>query len=128
MTEENSVPASDNADIQTAPEGDTSEKKQEHMIPKSRLDDANRKRREAEEALSHMAEQVIASVPEAFRDLIPDGSPAQRAAWVHKAHATGLFAKPQVPSTDSGKPKNTPINRNWTELSSVEKIGLGYKN
>lgn len=96
------------------------------MIPKSRLDDEIKKRRDVEEALAHMAETVLATVPEAFRDLIPEGSPQQRAAWVNKAHATGLFSKPVVPATETGKPKNTTPNTDWQNLPAHERVARGY--
>lgn len=126
MTDELSAPVSDNADLTPALEGDTS--KRDHMIPKSRLDDEIRKRRELEESLSHMSEQVLATVPDQFRDLIPEGSPAQQAAWVNRAHNSGLFAKPNVPGTDSGKPKNTPVAVDYNSLPVHARMARGYGN
>lgn len=128
MTDDIPASPSDNGAIASAPEGDTSETKRDHMIPKARLDAEISKRRELEESLAHMAEQVLSTVPEAFRDLIPEGSPAQRAAWVHKAHSSGLFTKPQVPGTDSGKPTNTPVQPDFNSLPLHARMARGYGN
>jgi hypothetical protein len=126
MSEDTSVPASDNADVTLAPEGDTSADKTSHMIPKSRLDDEIRKRREVEDSLAHMAETVIGTVPEAYRDLIPEGSPAQRAAWVHKAHETGLFQKPVVPTTDTSKPKGSTPATDYSSMTATQRLAAAF--
>ncbi|MGB0748178.1 MAG: hypothetical protein ACPGO3_05490 [Magnetospiraceae bacterium] len=127
MTDEKTVPGDDTAAPAPQP-SDTGGN--EHLIPKARLDAEIAKRRETEEQLAHMAESIVATVPEKWRGLIPDGTLAQKAAWVQQARATGIFdEKPAapVPATDDGKPKTTPKDQDLSDLPASARMAAGYK-
>lgn len=104
------------------------------MIPKARLDEEVQKRRAVEEQLSAVAESLLADVPEDYRDLIPNVSPAEKVKWLQAAKAKGLFAgnaeeRPKVPSTDTKAPKTAPREEDLSALPPQVRIAraLGGK-
>lgn len=122
---DNPAPGGDTADPATA-----SDKADPTMIPKARLDEEIAKRRELEEQVSHMADAMLAAIPEDLKPLIPDGmSPAAKVAWYIRAKETGVFnaKKADVPETDTAKPKTSP--RGDQDLSTLPvhaRIAAGY--
>ncbi len=127
MTDETPAPSSD---IDAPAKGAATE----HTIPKARLDQEISKRTEAESQMAKMADAILAEVPEAFRDLIPEGlPPADRVAWVQKAKAKGIFGEaakqpaPEVPATDIGKPKTQAPDVDLWDLPPSERMALGYQ-
>lgn len=105
------------------------------MIPKARLDEEVQKRRAVEEQLNAVAESLLVDVPEDYRDLIPNVSPAEKVKWLQAAKAKGLFSqsseteKPKVPSTDTRAPKTAPRDENLSALPPQVRIAraLGAK-
>ncbi|MEQ9448188.1 MAG: hypothetical protein RLN70_04670, partial [Rhodospirillaceae bacterium] len=66
------------------------------------------KRTALEKDMNEMADTVLAEVPDHLKDLIPEGTAAQKVEWFKKAKATGIFGRKSadVPPTDGGeKPK-----------------------
>jgi hypothetical protein len=57
---------------------------------------------EAERTFGVLLEAEIQAIPEALRGVIPDGTTAQKLAWLQKAKAGGLFGQPQ--NTGTGSP------------------------
>lgn len=98
------------------------------MIPKARLDEEIQKRRTLEEQLGSVAEVLLADVPESFRDLVPNVSPAEKVKWLQAAKAKGLFAgsteteKPKVPATDTKAPKTAPREEDLSALPPQVRI------
>ena len=123
MTTENPAPESDNS--APAPAGD----KAEHMIPKARLDEELSKRRQLEEQVSHMADMMLAGIPDQFKGLIPtELSPAAKVNWYLKAKETGVFnASATVPQTDNSRPTITPRNSDPNSLPANARIAAGYR-
>jgi len=105
------------------------------MIPKARLDEEVQKRRAVEEQLNAVAESLLVDVPEDYRDLIPNVSPAEKVKWLQAAKAKGLFSqsseteKTKVPSTDTRAPKTAPREENLSALPPQVRIAraLGAK-
>lgn len=123
MTDENSAPSSDMDVIadDAATGGD------EHMIPKSRLDEEIGKHRATKEQMEQLAEKFEAEVPERFRGLIPNLSPADKVGWIMEAQKSGLFNKQQtVPDTDNSKPKTTPKASDFSDMPVQAKLAAGY--
>lgn len=81
------------------------------------------------EQVAHMADTVLATIPDALKALIPDGlSPSQKVAWYFKAKDTGVFAgKPEVPVTDTGKPTVTPKVPDVSSLPPIARMAAGYQ-
>jgi len=106
--------------------GDTGEKKPEHMIPKSRLDEVLKQKKSAEDALKTVAEELIQDVPEEFRDLVPDASPGEKVRWIRNAIKKGLFGKPSDNGPDTKRPGGKPPV-DLEGMNPSEMIKLGYK-
>ena len=53
----------------------------------------------------------LAAVPEDMQDMIPEGAPESQLAWLGKAEAKGLFAKPPGPNTHAGAGLGTSGDR-----------------
>ncbi|MCW5705486.1 MAG: hypothetical protein KIT82_23250 [Bradyrhizobium sp.] len=123
MTTPTSAAASDNAE--TVPSND----KPDHMIPKARLDEEISKRRNLETEYAELAENVLAEIPEHLKPLIPaDLGPGAKLKWYREAKKTGVFdaAKPNVPETDTGKPRTTPRDQDLSTLPPHARIAAGY--
>jgi hypothetical protein len=126
MTEPNPLPAGDTAD----PASEAAKGHDQPMIPKARLDEEIAKRKTAETELSALADAYLADVPEALKPLIPEGlSPSKKIEWFQKAKATGVFGTPtKVPTTDNGKPRTTPQDRDLSTLPATAKIAAGFRS
>lgn len=100
----------------------------EHMIPKSRFDELNEKRKEAVKALDDIATGFIESIPEDMRDMVPDLPPAEKIKWIQSAQKKGLFTKAQdTNGLDSKKPGDKlPID--FSNLSPQAIMARGYKS
>ena len=135
MTNPNPVPASDIAEINNSvPATDSAapiviqSSGDDHRIPKVRLDEEIAKRRALEGELDEIANGILAEVPENLKPLIPEGfSPAAKVNWFNNAKATGVFnSKPDVPTTDTGKPSTTPKDTNFKNMPIAARMSAGY--
>lgn len=116
MTDQKEKP--DESDIQDAADADPAPKKADaekaklpDTIPYARFSQEVARRKQAETALSEVAEQLASDIPEEHRGLIPNLAPAAKIKWLQDARSSGLFgksAKPEVPETDKAKPKTSP--------------------
>ena len=129
MSEENHGNAPESGD-QNQPQdqgaNDAPDKGGNHMVPKARLDQATAKRREAEEALTSLADELIQDVPEGMRDLIPDLPPVEKVRWIRNATSKGLFAKPAPNGPDSKRPSGKPPT-DFENMSPAAMREAGYK-
>lgn len=50
-----------------------------------------------EASIKAILEVKLQSIPEQFRDVVPDGTPAQQLEWIEKAQAKGMFTSPSQP-------------------------------
>ena len=120
MSEQNNVNNSDDTGDQNK------DKNQEHLIPKSRLDAEIGKRKEAENELKTIAENLKADIPEDFQDLVPDLPPGKLIAWIRSANVKGLFASKTKDSIDSKRPSEKKP-KDLDSLSPQQKMAQGYK-
>jgi len=74
------------------------------LIPKSRLDQEIDKRKEAEKGLEEICNNLIETIAEDKRGLIPDLPPAKKVTWINEANKAGVFEEKKVESLDSQKP------------------------
>lgn len=119
--------ASDNGDEKKAPDQGAQDQDKGALIPKSRFDEVNGKRKAAESALTEMVEVLKADVPEDMRDLIPASlPPVEQAKWIKAAMAKGLFSKAPVNGPDSKRPGGKPP-ANFDNLSPAQMRAAGYK-
>lgn len=97
-----------------------------NRIPKARLDAEIQKRKDSETALAEVAEGFINSIPEEFRDLIPDLPPSKKIKWIQQSTAKGLFESKAKEPIDSKRPgSKTPAS--FEGLSPTSIMEQGYK-
>jgi hypothetical protein len=90
MTEQNDANAGDKGD-QKDHDIIKSNANNEHMIPKSRFDALNEKKKAAESSLQEIANGFVETIPEDMRELVPNLSPAEKIKWIQTAQKQGLF-------------------------------------
>ena len=126
MTDQNNAAAGDNGELTT--QADNTIGNTEHMIPKSRFDELNEKRKAAVKALEDIATGFIEAIPEDMRDMVPDLPPAERIKWIQSAIKKGLFRKPQdANGLDSKKPGDKPPI-DFSNLTPQAIMARGYKS
>lgn len=83
----------------------TSEKSNEKtdMIPKSRFDEINAKRKAAEKIVEDVLKVEIEDIPEDNRELIPNLKAAEKLCWIRKAKKAGMFGDQKI-NVNSKKP------------------------
>lgn len=99
----------------------------ENMIPKSRFDEVNAKRKAAEETLSGVVDELLEDIPEDMRDLVPDLAPAERIKWIRAASKKGLFAPRESHGPDSDKAGGGKKPPNYEAMSPLQMREAGYK-
>ncbi len=80
----------------------------------------------AQEQTKATAESVLATVPDKFKPLVPEGDPAAQLAWFAKAKKSGVFEVASVPETDTGRPTITPRGADLSQLPPTARIAAGY--
>ena len=81
----------------------------------------------AQADMDSLAADLLSTIPEHLRALIPDDlGAAARIAWFKKARETGVFNKPTVPETDNRKPSITPKIPDISTLPPIARIAHGY--
>jgi hypothetical protein len=122
MTEQNDANAGDNGE-----QKDQNISHTEHMIPKSRFDALNEKKKAAESSLEEIADGFIETIPEDMRELVPNLPPAAKIKWIQAAQKQGFFGKSHKNSgLDSKKPGDKkPIDYNG--MSPQAMMASGYR-
>lgn len=84
-----------------------------------------------EGVINSMLEAKIATIPEEFRGLVPDGmAPEQKLAWLAQAEAKGLFGATKKAETPLGGSTN-PTGKQTTDTSKMSAMDLlkaGYSS
>lgn len=95
-------------------------------IPKERLDREISKRKEMEDAMQSIAEDLIADIPSDFQSIIPDLPIAEKIKWIRTAEKKGLFGHVDVGnSPDSNMTSsNKPVD--YSNMSTMNKMQYGY--
>ena len=124
MTEQNDANAGDKGDQK---DQNISNLNSEHMIPKSRFDALNEKKKAAESSLEEIANGFVETIPDDMRELVPNLSPAEKIKWIQAAQKQGLFGNNQEKSgLDSKKPGDKkPID--YENMSPQAIMATGYK-
>jgi hypothetical protein len=122
MTEQNNANAGDKGD-----QKDQNISHTEHMIPKSRFDALNEKKKAAESSLEEIADGFIETIPEDMWELVPNLPAAEKIKWIQAAQKQGLFSKSHENSgLDSKKPGDKkPID--YETMSPQAIMARGYK-
>ena len=97
------------------------------MIPKSRFDALNEKKKAAELSLEEIADGFVETIPEDMRELVPNLPPAEKIKWIQAAQKQGLFGNNQKNSgLDSKKPGDKkPID--YESMSPQAMMAAGYR-
>jgi hypothetical protein len=98
-----------------------------NMIPKSRFDQVLQQKKDALAELETVAASLAEDVPEEFRDLIPNLSPAGQIGWLRNAQKKGLFDQRHVDGLDSERPKGGKPPLDTSNMSPMEMMSHGYK-
>jgi hypothetical protein len=122
MTEQNDANASEKGEKEDQNISHTG-----HMIPKSRFDALNEKKKAAESSLEEIANGFVETIPEDMRELVPNLPPAEKIKWIQAAQKQGLFGKSHENSgLDSKKPGDKkPID--YETMSPQAMMASGYK-
>jgi len=96
---------------------------------KTKLTDETTQRKKAEAQLQAVYDDVLAEVPEAHRDMIPNLALGDRIKWVRAAINKGVFAEKKADiKVDQSRPKTTPQTQvNVDTLKPEQKMAMGYK-
>ena len=95
-------------------------------IPKSRLDQEIQKRKAAEDSLASVADNLKETIPEKFRDLIPDLPPAQLITWIRKMNSSAIFDTKEPTPIDNRRPADKkPVD--FENMSPQAIMARGYK-
>ena len=126
MTEQTDANAGDKGD-QKDQDVVKSNANSEHMIPKSRFDALNEKKKAAELSLEEIADGFIETIPEEMRELVPNLSPAEKIKWIQTAQKQGLFGKNQENSGLDSKKPGDKAPTDFKDMSPQAIMSRGYK-
>lgn len=98
----------------------------DRMIPKSRFDEINQKKKAAEDELKAVADELTKDVPDDYKDLIPDLPPGELIKWLRKSTSMGIFTKPASNGPDSDRPGGKPP-QDLTNTAPHDLRKSGYK-
>ncbi len=119
-------------DTPAQPDGKTpaSPPQTENSVPYARFKEMVEARKTAEDALSSVVEEVLATLPEDMRELVPNLSPVEKIRWVNMARQKGFFVK----SGGSGEPDSPGSKRpgakptqDYSDMNPMEKLQFGLK-
>jgi hypothetical protein len=99
----------------------------EHMIPKSRFDALNEKKKAAELSLEEIADGFVETIPEDMRELVPNLSPAEKIKWIQAAQKQGLFVKKSENSGLDSKKPGDKAPTDFKDMSPQAIMSQGYK-
>ena len=135
MTTENPGNATVNGDNQPpadAPENAQNKpqdapKPQPASVPYARFQEVVTARQAAEESLAEVVQEIVASLPEDMRDLVPNLPPAEKIRWINSARQRGVFAKTggDTDSPGSKRPGAKP-SQDLSGLNPVQMMSMGY--
>ena len=100
--------------------------KSEKTVPYTRFQQVNDAKKQAEETLTALVDELKDEVPEEHRDLIPGVSPAEQIKWIRSAMKKGLFTAPAPSGPDSKRPGGNP-GHDLSGLSPSQMIEMGLK-
>ena len=122
---DNQPPADAPANAQNNPQD--APHRPETSVPYARFKEVVEARKAAEESLSAVVEEVIATLPEEMRDLVPDLPPAEKIRWINTARQRGVFAKTgsEQDSPGSKRPGAKPP-QDLSGLNPVQMMSMGY--
>lgn len=125
MSEDQNGNVTDN-DAQNQNQGNAPDKS-EKTVPYARFAQVNEQKKQAEETLAGIADELLEDVPEDMREIVPNLPPAEKIKWLRQAVKKGFFSKTETKDgLDSKRPNGNPP-KDFTNLSSLAKIAGGYK-
>ena len=101
--------------------------KGEKTVPYARFQAVNDAKKQAEETLACIVDELLEDIPEDLRDIVPDLPPAQKITWIRNANKKGLFTtKAPASGPDSKRPAGkAPVDTSG--MSPTDLITLGLK-
>jgi hypothetical protein len=102
--------------------------KTEKTVPYERFQKINEQKKQAEETLTALVDELKADLPEEFQGLIPNLPPAEQIKWIRSASKAGLF-KPAVAanSPDHARPGSSRAV-SFEGMNPYEMIEYALKN
>lgn len=102
--------------------------KSEKTVPYARFAQVNEQKKQAEETLSGIAEELMEDVPEDMREIVPNLPPAEKIKWLRQAVKKGFFTKAESKDgPDSKRPGGNPP-QDFGKMSPMELISTGLKS
>jgi len=102
--------------------------KTEKTVPYERFAKVNDAKKQAEETLTVLVDELKDDVPEQFKGLIPNLPPAELVKWLRNATKSGIFtAKPEPSGPDSKRPGGKPA-ADYSNMSAQQRMAAGYSN
>jgi len=115
------------ANAQNSPQ-DGPKQQTETTVPYARFKEVVDARKAAEDSLAEVVQELVATLPEDMRDLVPNLPPAEKIRWINTARQRGVFAQPVASETDSPgsrRPGAKPP-QDLSGLNPVQMMSMGY--
>ena len=96
----------ENQETETVTTEDATANSDNMTIPKARLDKEIQKRKEIEDTVNGLVEELTSDIPEQYHALIPDLPPAQKIKWMRQAQKAGIFSDRITVSPDRKRINN----------------------
>jgi len=126
MSDQDTGNATDNG----AQDDKAKEPQKAQTVPYERFKEVVDARKLAEESLSAVVDEIVATLPEKLRDLVPDLPPAEKIRWINKARHNGVFVNaatgdPDTDSPGSKRPGAKPP-QDLSGMNPVQMMSMGY--
>ena len=101
-------------------------KPQSDSVPYARFKEVVDARKEAEDSLAEVVKEIVATLPEDMRDLVPNLPPAEKIRWINTARQRGVFAKAGEQDSPGSRRPGAKPPQDLSGLNPVQMMSLGY--
>ncbi len=114
-----------------APKNPANPPQSENSVPYARFKEVVEARKAAEDTLAAVVEEVIATLPEDMRELVPNLPPAEKIRWINAARQKGFFVKSGSggePDSPGSKRPGAKPTQDLSGLTPVQMMSAGYSS
>lgn len=113
-----------------APKNPANSPQPENSVPYIRFKEVVEARKAAEDALTAVVEEVIATLPEDMRELVPNLPPAEKIRWINAARQKGFFVRSGggEPDSPGSKRPGAKPTQDLSGLTPVQMMSAGYSS
>lgn len=112
-----------------APKNPANQPQPENSVPYSRFREVVEARKTAEDTLAAVVEEVVATLPEEMRSLVPNLPPAEKIRWINAARQKGFFVKSGSggePDSPGSKRPGGKQSQDIDGLNAMQKLQFGF--